>query len=92
MEPEQIKTYVSLSQGTSEGKIIESIVPVSCVEDEHFLPDTSNCHLLTGSWKLRKKAKSNPEMQEAKKNSNWCIKLLKLIHFNKNVFKKPNRS
>ena len=74
MEPEQIKTYVSLSQGTSEGKIIESIVPVSCVEDEHFLPDTSNCHLLTGSWKLRKKAKSNPEMQEAKKNSNELIK------------------
>ena len=74
MEPEQIKTYVSLSQGTNEGRIIETIVPVSCVEDEHFLPDTSNCHLLTGSWKLRKKAKSNPEMQEAKKNSNELIK------------------
>ena len=55
-------------------EVIETIVHVSCVEDEHFLPDTSNCHLLTGSWKLRRKAKSNPEMQEAKKNSNELIK------------------
>lgn len=35
--------------------------------DEDFLPDSSNCLLLTGSWKSRgKKAKNNPEVLDTK--------------------------
>lgn len=46
----------------------ESLKPFSllssCVEDEHFLPDTSVIYwLVPKNWE--KKAKNNPEMQEA---------------------------